>query len=357
MVENSKIEWTHHTFNPWIGCSKVSPGCENCYAETLMDTRYGRVKWGPKGTRQMTSDANWKKPLAWDKAAKTSGERHRVFCASLADVFEDFKGPILNSAGEELRTDGEGWFGTVEEAHASGESPVGKVWHRRANLDHVRQRLFDLIDATPNLDWLLLTKRPENVLDMTLRCQEKWWFRSLLACPSNVWIGTSIEDQKRADERIPHLLKIPAAVRFLSMEPLLGPVDLQPVIKDGKFENNQGINCDWVIVGGESGQGARPCRVEWVRRIVQQCQAVGVPCFVKQLGANVVTRNDMVEDEFNNLNTGWPDPHVEHHINGFQENYQGADCRIRLRDSKGGDWNEWPEDLRVREFPLAVAGG
>jgi site-specific DNA-cytosine methylase len=92
-------------------------------------------------------------------------------------------------------------------------------------------------------------------------------------------------------------------------------------------------------------------RPEWIRSIVAQCKAAGVPCFVKQLGGNVVTRNDMVEDHFNSLDTGWPDPEVEHDIHGFRENYQGADCRIRLQDKKGGDWNEWPEDLRVREFP------
>lgn len=142
-----------------------------------------------------------------------------------------------------------------------------------------------------------------------------------------------------------------AAVLGMSMEPLLGPVQLQPVIRDGQFENHQGINLDWVIIGGESGPGARSCRPEWIRPIIEQCREAGVPVFLKQLGANVVTRNDLIEDVFNNNETGWPDPEVEHNIHGFREDYQGADCRIRLRDRKGGDWSEWPEDLRVREFP------
>ena len=119
MAENSKIEWTDHTFNPWIGCTKVSDGCKNCYAESLMDKRWGKVKWGPQGQRQRTSDENWKKPFAWDRQAAKQGIRYRVFCASLADVFED------NDQVSDWRLD-----------------------------------LFDMIKVTPNLDWLLLTKRP-----------------------------------------------------------------------------------------------------------------------------------------------------------------------------------------------------
>jgi protein gp37 len=128
MAENSNIEWTHHTFNPWIGCTKVSDGCKNCYAENLMDKRYGRVKWGPQGTRVRTSEANWKKPLKWNREAEAKGERHRVFCASLADVFED-----------------------------KPDQPEMEQW---------RLELLELIIKTPYLDWLLLTKRPENVRGM-----------------------------------------------------------------------------------------------------------------------------------------------------------------------------------------------
>lgn len=350
MGENSEISWTHHTFNPWMGCSKVSEGCAHCYAETLMDTRYGKVQWGPNGTRVRTSESNWRKPLAWDRAAKKAGERHRVFCSSLADVFEDWQGPIVGSGfdDEELAIDDERT--------------------RLMTMDDVRRDLFDLIDSTPNLDWLLLTKRPENIERMVLdTCRGGgWWARS-----KNIWFGTSVEDQKRADERIPELLKIPAAVRFLSMEPLLGPVDLTSIqtkshwafkaepsklnalrgytysrrerlVLNGIVEERGETNfvdteCEsvsWVIVGGESGQGARPCNLQWIRTLLIQCQAAGVPCFVKQLGAEPYNPPQGAFDPFNEV---WSMPEI--------------------KDSKGGDWDEWPEYLRVREFPLVVAGG
>lgn len=230
MGENSKIEWCHHTFNPWIGCTKVSDGCANCYAEEMMDHRYGRAQWGPGGTRVRTSDTNWKKPLLWDRAAAAAGERHRVFCASLADVFED-----------------------------------------RPELETWRYDLFFLIEKTPHLDWLLLTKRPENVVESINP--------TMLALP-NVWIGTSVENQEQADKRIPELLKIPAAVRFLSMEPLLGPVDLS--LRWDRLEFVPGIH--WVIVGGESGRNARPMHPDWARGLRDQCQAAGVPFLMKQWG-------------------------------------------------------------------------
>jgi protein gp37 len=179
-MQNSKIEWTDHTFNPWWGCQRVSPGCEHCYAETLA-RRYNFKVWGPAKTtsRRMMSNNYWKQPLKWNKAAKAAGVRPRVFCASMADVFED-----------------------------------------HPELHEPRIRLFDLMDECQHLDWLLLTKRPENVRDMLLAAARPPGF------PRRVWIGTSVEDQRRADERIPHLLNIPARVRFLSCEPLLGPVDL-----------------------------------------------------------------------------------------------------------------------------------
>jgi protein gp37 len=236
MAENSAIEWTDHTFNPWIGCTKVSDGCKHCYAETLMDHRYGKVQWGPQGERKRTSDANWRKPIQWNKhpwyecnacgwrgAVARSGPRWnpfreqwsyavcercrsgllkptrcRVFCGSLCDVFEDRRGIDA--------------------------------------LNYWRAQLWRVIEDTPNLDWLLLTKRPENVNNMI---PAHW--RNVNRWPDNVWIGTSVEDQATADKRIPELLEIPARTRFLSCEPLLGPLDL-------KLE---GIH--WVIAGGESG--------------------------------------------------------------------------------------------------------
>lgn len=233
-MRNSAIEWTDHTFNPWVGCTKVSDGCKHCYAEALMDKRFGRVEWGVNGTRKRTSAANWRDPLKWNRDAQAAGIRQRVFCASLADVFED-----------------------------------------RPELAEWRSDLFDLIYSTPHLDWLLLTKRPENVLDMVPANWHAW-------LPANVWIGTSIENQAAADERIPHLLRIPASVRFLSMEPLLGPVDLDHVVSPGSLETLRGVQ--WVIVGGESGTKARPMHPDWVRSIRDQCQADGVPFFFKQWG-------------------------------------------------------------------------
>lgn len=253
MGKNSKIEWTDHTFNPWIGCSKVSPGCTNCYAETLMDTRMGRVQWGAHGTRSVTSAAYWQQPLAWNIEAKRTGVRRKVFCASLCDVFED-------------RPDTNAW----------------------------RISLLELIELTHGLDWLMLTKRPENAVRLIQeaagRSAESFFERN-----PHVWIGTSAEDQRRADERIPHLLNIPARVRFLSMEPLLGPMDIaaaaygegrprpSAAVQTGQMSNAlHGIH--WIIVGGESGADARPMHPDWPRGVRDQCQAAGVPFFFKQWG-------------------------------------------------------------------------
>ena len=232
MAENSKIEWTHHTFNPWQGCIKVSDGCKNCYAESL-SKRWGKDRWGPGAKRERTSAAYWKKPLSWNKKAAASGECHRVFCASLADVFED------NPAQPELNE-----------------------W---------RQELFALIDATPNLDWLLLTKRPENIK----RLWPFGWYDGDQFTWNNIWLGTSAENQTQLDKRAPELEFIPAKVRFLSCEPLLGQLDLS--------EHEDYIN--WVIVGGESGHGARPMKPEWATLIRDQCANANIPFLFKQWGA------------------------------------------------------------------------
>jgi protein gp37 len=274
MGENTKIEWATHTFNPWIGCAKVSPGCQHCYAEALMDTRYGTVKWGIHGTRKRTSPANWRKPVAWNRRCGALGIRERVFCCSLADVFED-----------------------------------------RPDLSPIRLDLFRLILATPHLDWLLLTKRPEKVMalifqaigqledgdavathpmspeDSMLMAMLSAWYQGIP--PTNVWVGTSVENQKEANKRIPELLAIPAEVRFLSMEPLLGPVDLVeaqailPHVPAGgpKPLLIPGATIGWVIVGGESGQGARPMHPEWVTALRDQCEHFNIPFFFKQWGS------------------------------------------------------------------------
>lgn len=244
MGENSKIEWTHHTFNPWIGCQKVGPGCDNCYAEAMMATRYGRVEWGPHGTRARTSPANWRKPLAWDRAAAKAGERRRVFCASLADVFDN---------------------------HAS----ILPEW---------RADLWALIRATPNLDWMLLTKRPGNIAAMLPADWGTGW--------PNVWLGCTVTDQAEADRDVPKLP--PARVRFLSIEPQLGPVDLTRLNMDGfwlsaltgEMEVHGHVNppLDLVIVGGESGPNARPMHPDWARSLRDQCQSAGVAFHFKQWG-------------------------------------------------------------------------
>jgi protein gp37 len=382
VAENSKIEWTDATFNPWRGCTKVSAGCAHCYAETLSG-RNPKVLgvWGPNGTRVVAAESAWKEPVKWNRLAaegrlpdgtpNQDGHRPRVFCASLADVFEDWHGPMSASNGGVLarpyldaENRWENWSTT--DAGSLRTDPQG--WKPVA-MNDVRARLFRVIHETPNLDWLLVTKRPENVSRHLTRYAEridtyvaeafsKVWGR-------RVWLGTSVENQAAADERIPHLLRAPAAARFLSCEPLLGPVDLRPKAPDayahlGRFYHSgtfdptgmgpaadRVLNCfpkiDWVIVGGESGPGARLCNVEWVRSIVAQCRDAGVSVFVKQLGANVVDECEDCTPEA----TGWP-------AENSPINWDTGS--VSLRDKKGGDSSEWPKSLRVREFPTPAEG-
>lgn len=292
MGERTSIGWTHHTFNPWWGCARVSPGCENCYAETF-SARVGHGKslpqiWGVDAARRPMSDEYWRQPLKWNRAAEKAGERRRVFCASMADVFEIL--PERNVDGFRVQA-------------------------------LARARLWGLITDTPWLDWLLLTKRPENV-----RVLAPWSTdrapRTFTSWPPNVWLGVTAEDQRRADERIPILLDIPAAVRFVSHEPALEEIRLPDV----------GI--DWVITGGESGPGARPYDVRWARRLIEHGSSLGVAVFVKQLGA-------CASDAQNGL--------------------AGASLKVppealalvsrRLKAPKGDDPAEWPDELRVQEFP------
>lgn len=317
-MKNSNIEWTDHTFNPWIGCTKVSPGCDHCYAEARMDKRLHKVQWGPGNPRQRTSEKYWKEPTEWNKqrfmqcavcgwrgaaAAPVIGcgkcgsielddTRARVFCASLADVFDN---------------------------------EVPGLW---------RQHLLSLVARTPNLDWLFLTKRIGNAHKML---SDASMHDGLLLTaddqyrpPANLWIGATITSQVEADRDIPKLLAVPAAKRFLSMEPLLGPVDLR--LPTRVWENSAGakscdhccngdrcddpthyergrpdwrIHCphcrgtgrariiDWVIVGGESGPGARPMHPDWARSLRDQCQAAGVPFLFKQWGEWLPGQNDV----------------------------------------------------------------
>lgn len=305
MAENSSIEWTTHTFNPWLGCTKVNTGCTNCYAETLMDKRYGKVQWGPHGTRVRTSGANWRKPLQWDRAAAKAGERHRVFCASLADVFEDWQGPIVNAKKEQLFTGPNILNATSRELHAAKGMGAGA---RATTMDDQRRDLFAMIDATPNLDWLLLTKRPENVRRLWPRGQIGPYLGIRESGVGvferrNVWLGTSISDQATADQMIPELLKCRdlSPVLFLSVEPIVGPIDLQDIPDGDSFIDSLASNkasADWVIVGGESGVGRRRIELEWARLLRDQCESAGVPFFMKQIDKVQPIPDDLMIRQF-----------------------------------------------------------
>lgn len=320
MAANTKIQWATHTMNPWRGCSKVHTGCANCYAEATSkrnETILGT--WGPNGTRVVAAERAWQEVLKWNKAAAKLSERPRVFCASLADVFEDWAEPMVDHLDGDHYTSDVDPSKMVNHEEMHGLDSVG---YHYTTIDDVRRRLFALIDSTPALDWLLLTKRPENVRKfwpaVNVHTQEQADDRNERGelYRRNVWIGTSISDQETADNWTPGLAFLGdlAPVRFLSAEPLVGPIDFSMRFDGtgGSALNFAGVNL--VIVGGESGPGARPCSVEWVRDIVRQCAEANVACFVKQLGSNV-------------------EPFI---------------C---LADPKGGNPDEWPKDLRVRQMP------
>lgn len=335
MGESTKIEWTDHTFNPWWGCQRVSPGCEHCYAEAFAK-RVGLKVWGPEGDRRVFGNKHWAAPLKWNRAAIAANlaarqaglaapPRPRVFCASMADVFEDLE---------------------VLRPH--------------------RARLWQLMHDTPHLDWLLLTKRPENAARLALeawgdgRSDTTVWQWGSVWLP-NVWLGTTTEDQAYADKRLPALLATGAAVHFVSYEPALGPIDFTRYLpksfrrsdgrwncsaccnKDGCDEPNHAYRpqcrvcdgtgavtaIDWIIVGGESGGGARPFDIGWARQTVRQCQAAGTAVFVKQFG----------KEPFATVSAS-----------------SGGELAFDLKDKKGGNMDEWPEDLRVRQWPPSRSG-
>lgn len=344
MSDTTKIEWCDHSWSPWEGCTKVSPGCLNCYAEAR-DKRHlfgPESHWGKGAPRRLTKD--WRKPVKWNQT--------------------DF---VCRDCGKwDPRPSGDcacGQYGATGQVRRQRVFPSVCDWLDAEVPIEWLARFLQLIHDTPNLDWLLLTKRPElwlgRVEAVIRRCEANdckdpdtgysnlplrnsladW--AALRQPPRNVWIGTSVEDQQRADERVPALLKIPARVRFLSVEPLLGEIDLTAFLwgsdptcdhctKDADCSHgwetrraNGHPSIDWVIIGGESGRGSRPCNVAWVRSVVQQCHDASVPCFVKQLGGKA---------EVEAPSGGWMQP-------------------IPLKHPKGGDPAEWPEDLRVRQFP------
>lgn len=274
MGANSKIEWTDHTFNLWRGCQHAvlgdgseHPGCANCYAEAMSGRNPKLLgKWGPDGTRVMASAEMWRQPLKWNREAEAAGVRDRVFCASLSDVFEEWDGPIHDHKG--------------------------KVLHQRT-LDDLRRDLFQLIDATPWLDWILVTKRPGNVLRMwPLPFNGREPSDQLYLRRNNCWLLTSISNQDTADELVPQLLACRDLVPVLglSCEPLLGPINLRLGQRDDGQPWERHLVIDWVIVGGESGHNARPMHPDWARSLRDQCQDAGVPFFFKQWGKKAAGR-------------------------------------------------------------------
>jgi protein gp37 len=350
MGTQTKIQCCHHTFNPWIGCTKVSEGCAKCYAEHSTRARVlrhqGHETWGKSAVRSRTSEANWKEPLKWNAAARKS----RVF-----------EGEVWKQWGESS-TVGQPESRRIKATREQDDTIRGtreftpEAW---AALPAFRPRVFcssladwlddevpiewftellGLIQDTPHFDWLLLTKRPQNFkrrMNASLKrilkatggepCNEAdfidGWVNKCDTIPNNVWIGCTAENQKRFDERYSHLSEIPAKVRFWSMEPLLDGIDFTALHDSRTFKHY----FHWVITGGESGHGARHCHTDDLRDIVSQCELAEVPCFVKQLGSQAVAA--------------------------------GRDQKklIAMKHKKGGDPDEWPVDLRVREYPKLEA--
>lgn len=332
MSKVTEIQWADHTFNPWIGCTKVNDDCTNCYAEALDKQRFSKtlgegtkekpiIHWGRGKPRYRTSELNWQWVRNWNAAQRRKGaeaQRPRMF-PSMCDWLDE-------------------------------EADI--------------QWLIDflhLIWATPDLDWLLLTKRPNSFFKRLLQARDEavgvaWgsfinWLEEWLSGkepPANVWILASAGNQKNLDAMLSALLKIPAKVRGLSIEPMTGPVDLHleyehtqemadeahkaykegkvaPIIVPGLVFRRTSIH--WVIFGGESGADARPCNIQWIRDGVRQCRNAQVPCFVKQIGSNP----EMNIGDSKQANS-YPLSGPTHH-------------------PKGGDMEEWPVDLRVRQFP------
>jgi len=280
MASATGIQWTDSTWNAWWGCQRVGPGCDHCYAEAL-DKRTGGAHWGAKADRRRTSETNWNEPLRWQKKADAfeaaTGHRRRVFCGSMMDIMDN---------------------------------AVPLEWSHEA---------FDRIEQCDRLDWQLLSKRVGNVES---RVPPHWlqgqW-------PKHVGMMITVVTQEEADRDIPKLLRLKAQCGIpwigLSMEPLIEPVLLPDAAMNATQWGRVRAPLDWVIVGGENGNGSRPFDTAWAQDIVIQCELAGVPCFVKQLGANV-------------LKSGVACP-------------KGA--------KKGDDMNEWPEIIRVREMPRQLA--
>lgn len=312
MGVDTEIEWCDHTFNGVRGCSHAllpngqeRQGCANCYAEAGSKRNSRQLgTWGEEGTRVLSPPKYWEQLDKWHRAAVQDGELRRVFCYSIADVFESPRG----LANLDVCSRGR-----------------GLLWQAIERLCPTRAASSTAEWPTPRgLIFLLLTKRPDNVPRMVPR---EW----LTDWPPHVWIGTSVEDQESADWAIPHLLSVPG-VPFLSIEPLLGPIRLPPNVV-GR------VRCavDWLIVGGESGHGARPCDLDWISDLVQQAKAAHCPVFVKQLGSRPLV--SCIDPGFHRQ------PCQEPICDGATPSV------LPLRHKKGGDPDEWPADLRIRQIP------
>jgi len=367
-----------------VGCTPVSPGCLNCYAATMARRLEAMGQTPYVGLTYRVGPPNSSNPdLADPPPGKRMLPSRTMFNGTVRCLPDRLEEPLH-------------W----KKPRRVFVNSMSDLFHEAVPFEFI-DKVFAVMALCPQHTFQVLTKRPERMAeyltDTRHRSPDARWWISIVdmngmlcdlrakvdtrnvttagtMCPlPNVWPGTtaadqaradervpqllrspaalrvlSVEDQARADERIPQLLRCPAAVRFLSVEPLLGPVDLLEawwhVERDGGDRRDRGI--DWVIVGGESGPHARPCDVGWVRSIVGQCRDAGVPCCVKQLGANVVCRNDEVSD--------WMDQPGGPCLDDIRTDgvvMQGDPVRVLLRDRKGGDPSEWSDDLRVREWP------
>lgn len=355
MAQPTNIEWTEQSWNFLRGCRRVSEGCRNCYAERQAirhsgpgEPYHGLVQSTPQGPR-------WTGELSFHEHILLAPLKRKkpttYFVNSMSDLFyEKVTAEMLDKA-------------------------------------------FAVMALTPQHTYQILTKRPERMLEYMAKISDPGYFGPTLSeyewcwlngevrdfavtlpnSSKHIWLGVSVEDQKTADERIPLLLRTPAAVRWISAEPLIGPVDLNATppspgampVNGSTYDDITGClpkwqsypmraklcgGLDWVVVGGESGPGARSCNIEWIRSIVGQCKSASVPVFVKQLGANIRSRNDTGFE--GDCPRSWPmDTDYEEHPNGYRQDYQGDPVRVRLNSPKGGDPLEWPQDLRIREFP------
>lgn len=333
MGERTNIQWCDTSWSPWEGCTKISPGCDHCYAESMNHWLRAGENWGPGAPRRLYSDAHWRKPIMWNSqgffACQSCGWRGNVRAANP----HMGAGAGCPACGGELLMARRSVFPSVCDPF-DNEAPESE-----------RERFWDLIEATPNIDYLLLTKRIGNAKGML---RQQWlepgqW-------PKHVRIGATIVNQEEAVRDITKLIELDCP-NFLSLEPLLSAVDLTVewfAVKLGGKYPFKGIPhehrtllidlVDWVIVGGESGKQAREFQIEWARDIVRQCKNAGKPVLVKQLGAAPTWDGMAGPDE------QWPS------ASRSTDTGRGV-FQIHLADKKGGDIEEWPFDLRVREFP------